>query len=65
MYRRKIGVVFQDFKLLDSRTVRENVAFAMEVSGYSDRVIAERIPEVLTEVGLLSKIDALVPTLSG
>ncbi len=65
VYRRKIWVVFQDFKLLDSRTVRENVAFAMEVSGYSDRVIMERIPEVLTEVWLLHKMNTPIPTLSG
>lgn len=64
-YRRKIGVVFQDFKLLDTKTVKENVVFAMEVSGYPDSVIQKRLPEVLTEVGLLSKKEALVQTLSG
>jgi cell division transport system ATP-binding protein len=64
-YRRKIGVVFQDFKLLETKTVAENVAFAMEVSGYSDALIAKRLPEVLTEVGMLSKKNALVTTLSG
>ncbi len=64
-YRRKIGVVFQDFKLLDTKTVKENVVFAMEVSGYPDHVIQKRLPEVLTEVGLLSKKESLVQTLSG
>jgi cell division transport system ATP-binding protein len=63
-YRRKIGVVFQDFKLLETKTVGENVAFAMEVSGYCDSLIAKRLPEVLTEVGMLSKKNALVTTLS-
>jgi cell division transport system ATP-binding protein len=64
-YRRKIWVVFQDFKLLETKTVKENVVFAMEVSGYPDSVIQKRLPEVLTEVGLLSKKEALVQTLSG
>lgn len=64
-YRRKIGVVFQDFKLLETKTVKENVVFAMEVSGYPDSVIQKRLPEVLTEVGLLSKKESLVQTLSG
>ena len=64
-YRRKIGVVFQDFKLLETKTVGENVAFAMEVSGYGDSLIAKRLPEVLTEVGMLAKKNALVTTLSG
>lgn len=65
LFRRRIGVVFQDFKLLESRTVKENVAFAMEVSGYPDRLIERRIPEVLTEVGMLSKKDSFIPALSG
>lgn len=64
-YRRKIGVVFQDFKLLDNKSVKDNVIFAMEVSGYPDSIIQKRLPEVLTEVGLLSKKEALVQTLSG
>ncbi len=51
-YRRKLGIVFQDYKLLPKRTVYENVAFAMEVCGYTDRQIAKRVPEVLETVGL-------------
>lgn len=64
-YRRKIWVVYQDFKLLSTKTVSENVSYAMEVSGYSDALINKRIPEILTEVWLLSKKDTLVQSLSG
>lgn len=63
-YRRKIGVVYQDFKLLNTKTVAENVSYAMEVSGYSDTLIKKRMPEILTEVWLLSKKDTLVQSLS-
>lgn len=49
-YRRKMGVIFQDFKLLSKKTVYENVAFAMEVCGYSNKDIRKRIPEVLSQV---------------
>ncbi len=51
-YRRKLGIVFQDYKLLPKKTVYENVAFAMEVCGYSDRQVSEKVPEVLERVGL-------------
>ena len=51
-YRRKLGIVFQDYKLLQKKTAYENVAFAMEVCGYSDKQIAKRVPEVLMKVGL-------------
>jgi len=64
-FRRSIWVVFQDYKLLKSKTVRENVAFAMEVSGYNDKQIIQRVPEVLSQVWLLSKKDNFIDTLSG
>lgn len=63
-YRRNIGVIFQDYKLLRSKTVRENVAFAMEVSGYKDSYIEEKIPEILSRVWLLNKKESFVETLS-
>ena len=50
--RRQVGVVFQDFKLLPKLTAYENIAFALEVGGYSDEKIKEEVPEVLKLVGL-------------
>ena len=51
-YRPKLGIVFQDYKLLPKKTVYENVSFAMEVCGYTERQIADRVPAVLEKVGL-------------
>lgn len=64
-YRRQIGVVFQDFRLLEKKTVRENIAFAMEVSGSSDSAIAKKVPEMLDLVGLREKGDRFPEELSG
>jgi cell division transport system ATP-binding protein len=51
-YRRKLGIVFQDYKLLSKKTAYENVAFAMEACGYSDHQIKSRVEELLEKVGL-------------
>lgn len=64
-FRRKIGVVFQDFKLLDHKTVGENVAFAMEVSGMKTRDIKKSVPKILKMVGLLDKEKSFPKQLSG
>ena len=63
--RRKLGVVFQDFKLLPKLTVFENVAFAMEVFGYEKSVIQRRVLEVLELVGLKNKVRHYPDQLSG
>ncbi len=63
--RRKIGCVFQDFKLLPHKTVFQNVAYAMEVTGKSRRVTDQQVPEILKLVGLGHKLDAFPDELSG
>ena len=63
--RRKLGVVFQDFKLLPKLTVFENVAFAMEVFGYEKKEIQKRVLEVLDLVGLKNKVRQYPTQLSG
>ncbi len=63
--RRRLGVVFQDFGLLENRTAEENVAFALEVTGCRRAQIAPKVMRVLTQVGLVSKVDAYARELSG
>jgi cell division transport system ATP-binding protein len=63
--RRKLGVVFQDFRLLDDRTAAENVAFALEVTGARRDTIPARVMRVLTQVGLAAKARAYPRELSG
>lgn len=64
-YRRRLGVVFQDFRLLKDRNVFENVAFAQRVVGAPARSIRESVPEVLKLVGLSAKYKFLPQQLSG
>ncbi|HEX5387816.1 MAG TPA: cell division ATP-binding protein FtsE [Gemmatimonadales bacterium] len=63
--RRRLGVVFQDFRLLDDRTAAENVAFALEVTGARRDTIPARVMRVLTQVGLAAKSRAYPRELSG
>ncbi|MFW6428263.1 MAG: cell division ATP-binding protein FtsE [Desulfosalsimonas sp.] len=64
--RRKIGVIFQDFKLIASLTVFQNVALVMEAAGFKSRsTIRERVEDLLELVGLAHHADAYPPTLSG
>jgi cell division transport system ATP-binding protein len=63
--RRKLGVVFQDFRLLEDRTVEANVAFALEVVGTSRDKIGSRVSRLLTRVGLASKATNFPRELSG
>ena len=64
-YRRKIGVIFQDFKLIPTLNVYENVAFALRVIGASNREIRKKVPIALSQVGLSGKLKAFPNELSG
>src|SRR4051794_11411596 len=63
--RRRLGVVFQDFRLLETRTAEQNVAFALEVTGTPKSQIGPRVTRVLQQVGLSSKSSAFPTELSG
>lgn len=63
--RRTLGVIFQDFRLIEKKTVYENVAFAMRVTGYRNKDIAKRVPYVLDLVGLNVDTDRKPSELSG
>ena len=63
--RRKLGIVFQDFRLLEDRTAEANVAFALEVTGTPRSSIASKVSRVLTQVGLASKATSYPRELSG
>lgn len=65
LYRRRVGVVYQDYKLLEKKTVFENVAFAMEACNEADELIQERVPQVLEKVGLFYFQDKFPGALSG
>ncbi len=64
-YRRNLGIVFQDFKLFERSTAYENVAFAMRCVGTSERIIRERVPKLLTLVGLENRANSFPSQLSG
>ena len=65
MLRRKIGYVFQDFRLLPDRTAAENIAFALEVTGAKPALIRAKVGRLLSHVGLAAKSEALPAELSG
>jgi len=65
MLRRQIGVIFQDFKLLPKKTLRENVAFALQVCGQTPKKIRSVVPQVLKIVGLESKLERYPHEVSG
>ncbi len=64
-YRRNLGVVFQDFKLLPNRTVHDNVAYALQVTGRSRREIRDKVPDILRLTGLSTKLHHFPDQLSG
>lgn len=64
-YRRKVGVVFQDFRLIPYKTAFENIAFAMEAAGKNDEEIKEDVPHVLALVDLAEKMHSFPHELSG
>lgn len=63
--RRRLGIVFQDFRLLTDRTVEANIAFALEVTGAAKGTIGPRVGRLLTQVGLASKATSMPHELSG
>lgn len=65
LLRRKIGYVFQDFRLLQDRTAAENVAFALEVTGARKDVVRTKVGRLLAQVGLAAKANAFPSELSG
>jgi len=64
-YRRNLGVIFQDYKLLPNRTVYENVAYALQVTGGTRREIREKVPDILRLTGLSLKLHSYPDQLSG
>ena len=63
--RRKIGVVYQDYKLLPTKTVYENVAYILQVEGKENEEVAEQVPQVLQAIGLENRFDSFPRELSG
>jgi cell division transport system ATP-binding protein len=65
LLRRKFGIIFQDFKLIPSKTVFENVALVLEAAGKPKRAIQKKVRSVLRSVGMEEKANSMSPTLSG
>jgi cell division transport system ATP-binding protein len=65
IFRRRVGIVFQDYKLLQNRTVAENIAFPLEVCGIPDDLIQKRVDELLSRVNLMDRAHSLPYELSG
>ncbi len=63
--RRKLGIVFQDYKLIPTKTVYENVALVLEAAGQKRRLILKKVKSVLRTVGMEQRLNALPPSLSG
>ena len=63
--RRRIGIVFQDYKLIPTKTVYENVALVLEAAGVKRRMVAKKVKSVLRTVGMEDRLDSLPPSLSG
>ncbi len=64
-YRRNVGIVFQDFKLLPNKTVYENVSYALELADEPDAIIKDKVPRILRLVGLKERADNYPAELSG
>ena len=65
LLRRKFGIIFQDYKLIPTKTVYENVALVLEAAGRKPRMIAKKVKSVLRTVGMEDRMTALPPSLSG
>lgn len=63
-YRRKIWVIFQDFKLIDWKTVKQNILYPLEISGHDDEKMRKKLNDILYKMDLMDKKDVLVPQLS-
>jgi cell division transport system ATP-binding protein len=64
-YRRNIGMVFQDFKLMNDRTIFENISLPLQIVGFNQEIIVERVRDILIKVGLSHKNNAYPNELSG
>ena len=65
LLRRKLGIIFQDYKLIPTRTVFDNVALVLEAAGVKRRLLEQKVKRVLQTVGIADRLDALPPSLSG